>query len=178
MTTNRHRVGGHVNPKSLPRGPNGRALCRQCGVEVPKGRRTFCGDQCVDQWKIKTDPTFVRIKLFDRDRGVCALCGLDTVKTLKELHDLDAFYDIQYSHARRYDIKANITLKARLQDLGISVSRYVGVRYCHYGIWDADHIVPGVEGGGECGLDNYRTLGCRCHNQETAKLARRRSKVL
>jgi 5-methylcytosine-specific restriction endonuclease McrA len=29
--------------------------------------------------------------------------------------------------------------------------------------WDADHIVPVHQGGGECGLDNYRTLCYRCH---------------
>jgi hypothetical protein len=30
-----------------------------------------------------------------------------------------------------------------------------------------------VEGGGECGLDNYRTLCTPCHKVETKKLAKR-----
>lgn len=37
-------------------------------------------------------------------------------------------------------------------------------------LWQADHIVPVVEGGGECGLDNYRTLCTACHKAETKEL--------
>lgn len=40
--------------------------------------------------------------------------------------------------------------------------------------WDADHIVPVVEGGGICGLENYRTLCLKCHRQATAELLARR----
>ena len=39
--------------------------------------------------------------------------------------------------------------------------------------WQADHIVPVSEGGGECDLDNFRTLCTRCHAQETARLKHR-----
>jgi hypothetical protein len=41
--------------------------------------------------------------------------------------------------------------------------------------WEADHIIPVVEGGGECGLENYRTLCLSCHRKETAALAKRRA---
>jgi 5-methylcytosine-specific restriction endonuclease McrA len=41
--------------------------------------------------------------------------------------------------------------------------------------WEADHVVPVVEGGGQCGLDNFRTLCLSCHRKETAKLLRRRA---
>lgn len=43
--------------------------------------------------------------------------------------------------------------------------------------WDADHIVPVVEGGGQCGLENYRTLCHPCHKRATAELARRRAEA-
>jgi 5-methylcytosine-specific restriction protein A len=43
-------------------------------------------------------------------------------------------------------------------------------------LWDADHIVPVVEGGGECDLANIRTLCLVCHRQETMKLRARLSK--
>lgn len=42
-------------------------------------------------------------------------------------------------------------------------------------LWEADHIVPVVEGGGECTLENMRTLCIPCHKKETADLARRRA---
>lgn len=41
--------------------------------------------------------------------------------------------------------------------------------------WEADHIVPVVEGGGACGLDNFRTACIPCHKRETAALAGRRA---
>jgi len=37
--------------------------------------------------------------------------------------------------------------------------------------WQADHIVPVCEGGGECDLTNLRTLCTMCHEKETSGLA-------
>ena len=42
-------------------------------------------------------------------------------------------------------------------------------------LWDADHIVPVVAGGGECDLSNIRTLCIRCHREVTAALRAARS---
>ncbi len=39
--------------------------------------------------------------------------------------------------------------------------------------WQADHVVAVVEGGGLCGLENYRTLCTPCHKKATADLAAR-----
>ena len=41
-------------------------------------------------------------------------------------------------------------------------------------LWDADHIVPVVEGGGECDLRNIRTLCLKCHRAVTMELRKRR----
>lgn len=41
--------------------------------------------------------------------------------------------------------------------------------------WEADHIIPVIEGGGGCGPEGYRTLCLLCHREETAKLAARRA---
>jgi 5-methylcytosine-specific restriction endonuclease McrA len=38
-----------------------------------------------------------------------------------------------------------------------------------------DHTVPVIEGGGEAGLDNLRTLCQPCHKSVTADLAKRRA---
>jgi 5-methylcytosine-specific restriction endonuclease McrA len=40
-------------------------------------------------------------------------------------------------------------------------------------LWEADHIIPVIEGGGECDLDNIRTLCLRCHRKATAALRAR-----
>ena len=46
-------------------------------------------------------------------------------------------------------------------------------RYEYRSLWEADHIVPVIEGGGECGLEGIRTLCVFCHKSETAALRRR-----
>lgn len=55
--------------------------------------------------------------------------------------------------------------------------RQMGIPVWRDRFWDADHIVPVVEGGGGCGLDNYRTLCIWCHRDETAALAKRRAQA-
>jgi hypothetical protein len=75
-----------VEREALPLGPNGRPLCRWCLMEIlAKRRRTFCSDYCVHQWRLRSDPGYLRDQVLLRDAGVCAECGLDTVKAYREL---------------------------------------------------------------------------------------------
>lgn len=129
----------------LVKGPNGRNLCRFCQEEVQPPRRTFCSGErtkysrrkingvwtqvvyragygCVHEWCLRNGPRYARQAVFDRDQGVCALCGAQ--------------------HTRK-------------------------------GEWHADHIIPVAEGGGECGLENLRTLCIPCHKNVTAELKKR-----
>ncbi len=147
MSTNRSSKGGWLH-RSASRGPNGRGICRRCGLEVPPGRRTFCSDGCVHEWRLRTDPGYLREQVFARDRGVCAICRLDTVQ----------FY-------RRFQI---LPLRKR-KELRKSLDMPPG----RESFWDADHILPVAEGGGECDLGNLRTLCLWCHQSETAKLRAR-----
>ena len=71
--------GGWVDRRAVPRGPNGRGLCRWCSLEVPRGRFTFCSAYCVHEWKLRSQPAYVRDQVFLRDRGICSRCAVDTV---------------------------------------------------------------------------------------------------
>lgn len=149
LSTRRAMRGGHVNPGELPRGPGGRPLCRWCSLEVPKGRRTFCSEWCVNEWRLRTDPGYLREQVFARDGGVCALCGIDTVAEFNRIRRLRG--------ERR---------RLALKEWGLrGMSRT--------SLWDADHIVPVVEGGGECDLSNLRTLCLKCHREVTDALRKR-----
>lgn len=141
--------GGWVKPRELPKGPDGRNLCRWCNLEVPKGRRTFCSPYCVEQWRLRTSPGYLRERTFERDRGVCALCGIDTEAALHKL---------KRSRGRNR--------QALLAIWGLK-------RLWRRSLWDADHVVPVAEGGGECDLDNIRTLCLNCHREATAALRAR-----
>ena len=127
--------------------------CRWCSRETPRGRRTFCSDACVHEWKLRTDPGYLREKVFERDRGVCALCGADTTALRRDMRKLDFA-------ARRLFLKT-----WGLREGG------------RKSLWDADHIVPVAEGGGQCDLSNMRTLCLLCHRKATAALRERLKKT-
>ena len=145
----RTRPGGWAAPSSLERGPGGRALCRWCNSEVPKGRRTFCSDACVHEWKLRTDPGYLREKVFARDRGVCSKCAVDTIALRRDMRKLDFA-------ARRQFLK-----------------RWKLAENSRKSLWDADHVIPVAEGGGQCDLSNMRTLCLLCHREATAALRAR-----
>lgn len=144
MSTQRAMVGGRVDQDSLERGENGRGLCRWCNLEVPPGRRTFCSHWCVEEWKLRSDPGHLRQRVFDRDRGICAVCGVDCVAA--------------FHHLKRQRGTARLRLRTEWR---------IGNRKS---LWDADHILPVAEGGGECDLSNLRTLCLKCHRVYTAEL--------
>jgi len=127
----------------LPKGPAGRTLCRRCGTEVPAGRRSFCSEPCVHEWKLRTDPGYLRDRVFERDRGVCSGCGVDTVALRTHFLKLD--YKARYKFLREWKLKDGFRKS----------------------LWDADHIIPVAEGGGECDLSNMRTLCLKCHRAVT-----------
>ncbi len=145
--------GGFADRSALEKGANGRPLCRWCQLEVPARRFTFCSDWCVHEWKLRTDPGYLREKVLARDHGVCALCRVDAAA---------AFLDLK---------RARGAHRLKLLD------RWGLKRLNRKTLWDADHIVPVVEGGGECDLDNIRTLCILCHRRETLALRRRLAKT-
>lgn len=165
-------AAGFVDDLSaLPRGPSGRPLCRRCGEETVPPRRTFCSDACVHEWKLRTQPAYQARHVLDRDAGVCALCSLDCLATLTELQEL------RWGPERRHwlaDLSADAQLRfvARCDELGLPDH----LRGLCRRLWEMDHTVPVVEGGGSCGIDNLRTLCWRCHKSVTAELRKRRAK--
>ncbi len=139
MSTNR-KYRTYSEPQ--PMGTNGRKACLQCGGDITDlQRRTFCSSKCSSDFRLKTDPMHVRFEVFKRDKGICALCGIDV------------FENAKWSNGS--------TRTRRARGTG--------------DLWQADHIIPVIEGGGECGLDNYRTLCTCCHKKETVALAKRRA---
>ena len=149
VSTARTIVGGWVDRKDHPRGPGGRGLCRWCGLEVPKRRFTFCSDFCVHEWKLRSQPAYLREHVLKRDKGRCRGCGIDTIVALRALK--------RSRGARREELMLHWGFKTRMRK----------------SLWDADHIVPVMEGGGECDLANIRTLCLRCHRAATAALRER-----
>lgn len=169
MSTRRYaQDAGFVDVRRLPKGPNGRALCRRCQTEVPKGRRTFCSDKCVHQHKLRTSSSYLRHCVFMRDKGVCCICRRDTERIKRVFERL-----ISKAGLHPWNWLGAVERRPeRFVALVRFRSRYGWFRG-DVSPWAADHIVPVVEGGGECGLENIRTLCLGCHHEETRKLRRR-----
>lgn len=178
-TSRQHPERGFCDPSKLERGPNGRPLCRRCRSECPKGRRTFCSAECIHEWKIRTQPTYAADQVFLRDAGVCVTCGRDGVLLMGELRELQKAEAVEQYGERARSLETAPThwklprFTARCEELGLpNVLRGLVRR-----LWEMDHILPVVEGGGSCGLENLRTLCWRCHRKATAALATRRARA-
>jgi len=94
-----------------------------------------------------------------RDRGICSGCGLNTVTLAKKVLALRA--------DRPAAVRLMIEAGFRATDL----------RFKRRGLkplWQADHTVPVVEGGGGAHWSELRTLCLICHLEETAVLMARR----
>ena len=146
MSKNRIMKGaGHH--KQL-KGPNGEPLCRWCETEVKPPKRTFCGNKnCLHEWQLRTRPAYMRKCVKARDKETCQICKLDCKTYQKKLQHLYATDLAEFTR--------------QIRGLKAAERRLYGT------LWDVDHIVPVSEGGGECGLENVRTLCIWCHRNET-----------
>lgn len=108
------RVVGKKNKDkfdALPRSSTGKVLCRWCSEEVNPPRRTFCSAECVHDYRLRTDQSYIRSCVLERDNGVCGLCG-------KNAHAL-------YVAAASFSCDANIELstQARAKSLKACLAR-------------------------------------------------------
>lgn len=136
--------------------------CTWCGLTVPTGSRTWCSRRCSDAFMART-PTVASRLVEKRDRGVCAVCGRDTARMSRLDWQLRG---LARQHAWAVEVRAALLLHWR--SLGFNC----GARSTGH-LWEADHIVPVIEGGGCCGPENLRTACIPCHKVETQKLAAR-----
>ena len=123
-----------------------RGACRWCGDPIlyedgPKrgepNRRRRWHPACVDRYN-ESDPREARRRVRKRDRGRCAVCGLDTVKL-------------------RRSIRGKGTFK-KTRELGFKPRK---------SFWELDHVVPLIDGGGH-DLANLQTLCSPCHQRKTS----------
>jgi 5-methylcytosine-specific restriction endonuclease McrA len=102
----------------------------------------------VHEWRLRSSGSYLRECVFERDRGICAICRIDTIALRRRILRLPF-------GTRVLEMKALRIVKGRKS------------------WWEADHIVPVVEGG-DSNLDNIRTLCVTCHRNVTAELRDRR----
>lgn len=154
---------------AIRRDPDGRQVCRWCGAAIPSMRRSWCSQACVDQYGVRAWPAHARRMVERRDHGICCLCGVDCLAWKRA-------YEVERERLRgilRAVPAGDHDLYDRYRDESDLVrTRWQALRLPPH-TWEADHIVPVVDGGGGCGLEGLRTLCLACHRRQTAALRAR-----
>ena len=135
----------------------GMVVCRWCAGQISPPRRTFCSASCVHNYRLRTSVSYMRDQIYLRDKGVCALCKIDTNMHARTLRRLQRELD----HTPSSQLQEQIS--SLRSELKLAKNRKVHFRRWGGGLWDADHILPVCNGGGLCGLENMRTLCVKCH---------------
>ena len=157
------------------RGPNGRRLCKMCGQEVPKGRQTWCGDDCVRAHETTSGGRRAILALIARDGGICARCGeaeiVETERWLR-LYWRDLHWGVK--HAWPGAQAAIDAIRQTFHDAGYSLPKDRWTQW--RSLAEADHTVPLIEGGPNTPA-NMRLLCQPCHRQVTRELRARLAKA-
>jgi len=139
----------------------GNYICNECGEESASSEiryRLFCSHECLETWKIKSSPSFLRLKVYKRDKGICVICGINCVILEKARKNKD--------HNQELESKWQVLIKEhrippRLWDINRT-------------FWEADHIIEVADGGGSCDLSNIQTLCWKCHYLKTRRFMKKR----
>ena len=151
MSINKRFMGKLIDSKLLSKDENGYVKCRWCQKPVLPPRRTMCSANCAHEIKLRCNGRYLRQCVYKRDNGICSICNIYTKQIAKKALSFNNINDkLEY-----------------LKQMDISPKRKIWKRKYGGGLWDADHIVSVKDGGGQCGLENLRTLCIKCHKSKT-----------
>ncbi|KAK7291135.1 hypothetical protein RIF29_06044 [Crotalaria pallida] len=117
----------------------------------------FCNLVCYEEYRMRTSNRFLRQELFQIEQGVCTICQLDCHKLVEHIRPL--------SLERRRDYIEKVAPKVAKRK---TMLEKLVKDPTEGNAWHADHIIPVYQGGGECKLENMRTLCVACHYDVTA----------
>lgn len=116
----------------------------------------FCNLSCFQEYRIRTSQRALRKALFQIEHGVCAQCKLDCHKLVECIGHLSIENRQKYIEKVAPNLANNKKLLDKLVHEPVEGNA-----------WHADHVVPVYKGGGECTLENMRTLCVACHSEVT-----------
>lgn len=144
--------------------------------------KEWCSKACEKEFILANDWGAIRRAVSRRDRGICQLCGADTNRQGRILIHAVRFLSTEthpvlgrFSELYHAGFTWQLVSAEEKRNTQAASALWVGrVHDATRDLWEADHIIPRVEGGANT-LENLRTLCLKCHRAETAKLARRRA---
>lgn len=142
------------------------ALCKNdCGKACPSRRQLYCSAECRQEYAIKNFPAHARAFVLERDHGICAVCGLDTIALERRWRKARSD-ESRFAYGRGTPGPGTELVDWRAEQKAYGV----GLRIS---LWDMDHILSVVDGGGQTGLENLQTLCLPHHRAKTAELRQR-----
>lgn len=141
------------------------APCKSKYSKVPQFfEDLFCNLNCFEEYRSRTSSRFLREGLFQIEKGICTNCQLDCHRLVENLRPLSLEKRPIYVKKVAPKIAEHKKLLYKLVHDPMEGNA-----------WHADHIIPVYKGGGECKLENMRTLCVACHAAvTTAQCAERR----
>lgn len=133
-------------------------VCKKKSAKEPEFfEDLFCDLECYEEYRLRTSNRYLRKGLAQIEHGKCTNCHLDCRKLVKNIKPLSV------EKRREFIMREAPKLAARRNLLEKLISDPA-----EGNAWHADHIVPVYRGGGECRLENMRTLCVACHAEVTA----------
>ncbi|KAI0243026.1 DNA annealing helicase and endonuclease ZRANB3 [Lamellibrachia satsuma] len=155
----------------------GRPLCVNCqqpyqnelvGFHVMQEnpwQTRFCCRDCMQQYWMKTSRQYSVQQVFEAEHGVCQLCQVDAHEFFLRVKNCSSL-------AKRAQLIQESCYKVLKKDVKDRM-----LKQPQKGLfWNVDHITPVADGGGECDIDNLRTLCTVCHRDVTTQQNKERAK--
>eukprot|EP00750_Incisomonas_marina_P006400 INCI14533.1.p1 GENE.INCI14533.1~~INCI14533.1.p1 ORF type:complete len:656 (+),score=80.35 INCI14533.1:292-1968(+) len=128
------------------------------GQSAAPWQSSYCSYACAKRQLVRLSGSEIRRQLFDMEKGICQICSLDAHSLWKQVLAVEPPERLALLQKHNFKVRAagSILTSPKAGDF-----------------WQADHIIPVSEGGGECDMDNFRTLCSKCHAKETEVLRQR-----
>ncbi|XP_064621798.1 uncharacterized protein LOC135484357 [Lineus longissimus] len=124
----------------------------------------LCSRQCKEQYWLKTNRQYGRHHVFELEHGVCQLCNFDAGNFFQQIKAM-----------KDYASRASLIKDSPFSSLSADIKQRM-VKDPKQGMfWHVDHITAVADGGGQCDIDNLRTLCYLCHKVVTKQQNRERA---
>lgn len=124
----------------------------------------FCSKKCSQEYWMVSNTEYIRDRVFEAEHGICQMCNMDAHAVFGQVRDTT-------DHKKR----AEIVAKSKFNSLTVKMKEQMVKKPSAGQFWHVDHILPVWEGGGQCDIDNLRTLCILCHQKVTARQAAKRA---
>ncbi|ESN96326.1 hypothetical protein HELRODRAFT_189194 [Helobdella robusta] len=126
----------------------------------------FCSQNCEKIFRTKNSGSYMRRQVYEAERGVCQLCSLSAQQIYLDIRNTTSMEKRAQLIQQSPYVKLDVQMKERM------------IRNPQEGLfWHVDHVTPVFAGGGECDIDNLRTLCTICHKKVTKEQLINKNKI-